>query len=66
MTITKKKNQMKQNEEDRTVGYCSYCKELVLEDEDLVFKNRKKTVYHLECWMSENNIAEELNFDDEK
>jgi len=57
---------IKNQDEFRAIGYCSYCKEPVLEDEDLVFKNRRRTIYHLECWMRENDIAEELNFDDEK
>lgn len=46
--------------EPEYLGFCSYCKEPILEEDDFV--QVQKTLIHLECYKQMHNFVEELEF----
>jgi len=54
--------EMKQNDETLAIlGYCEYCKDAVLEDEEYR-ETRSGKVYHQFCWEQKTGHRKELKF----
>jgi hypothetical protein len=52
---------------EEIIGYCHYCKEEIRSDDEHVYKNGNgiAKLYHIACWKLQNNITEEVEFDNE-
>ncbi len=52
---------MDKEHEEGTVGYCSYCKNIIRTDQEYKVKNGD--FEHLDCWKEQEGIVDELKFD---